>query len=97
MCFGGNKYNDNHMTTKNIGITINKSNKEEHKDYEKEFKKYYLKQYITNNVIEQLTEISLHPPLRWYCPNKNCYFSNNSFNTPLHEKLIDNDKILFTW
>ncbi|KAL6609008.1 hypothetical protein U3516DRAFT_755211, partial [Neocallimastix sp. 'constans'] len=83
MCFGGNKYNDNHMTTKNI-------------DYEKEFKKYYLKQYITNNVIEQLTEISLHPPLRWYCPNKNCYFSNNSFNTPLHEKLIDNDKILFT-
>jgi len=59
------------------------------------FEPLYFNNYFTNNIIEQLTEISLKSPLKWFCPNKNCYYNENSFNEPLIEDLIDNSNILF--
>jgi len=61
------------------------------------FNKYYDKLYFNNKIIEQLTEISLEFPLKWYCPNEKCHYNKNKFDIPLKEVLINNDNILFFW
>jgi len=82
---------------KTIEEDIENSEEEEEELSIEDFERLYFNNHFTNNIIEQLTEISLQSKLKWFCPNNKCYFNTNAFNEPLIENIIDNSNILFVW